>query len=456
MIVNIQNFVYQLGYLFLFKDNYRYLKREYYKIKNDQWKSVDENILLQQERLFNLIKYAIKFIPYYRNIAKSRNITISRESIFEDILQFPILTKDIIRENRNDLHSDLNRYDYIVNTSGGTTGEPIKILQDKTYKARSEASNILFDEFGNYHLGDKLIRLWGDESEIINMSKGVFKDIKNKVLKNTIFQNSFKLSEDLIRKYIVEINREKPKIIIAYVQSIYELAKYIRRKNLHVHSINSIITSAGVLTEKMRNFIEETFQSQVFNRYGSREVGIIAMSCENSNLLHLNMHQQYVEILDKDNKRLEEGRKGNIIITNLHNYLMPLIRYKIGDIGALNYSKCKCGRGTIRLENVYGRVVDVFKNSKGDLIDGEYFTHLFYFREGIKKFQVIQNEIEHIVIKIVPQDDQKINKDFEDDIINKIKIVMGKDCKIGFQYVSDIPPPSSGKFRYTISNVSKN
>jgi len=79
--------------------------------------------------------------------------------------------------------------------------------------------------------------------------------------------------------------------------------------------------------------------------------------------------------------------KGKHNYTNLINYGMPLIRYKIGDQGSLDLSQCPYGRGLIRLDNIYGRVVDIFKNEKGELIDGEYFIHLFYFLENVKKFK---------------------------------------------------------------------
>lgn len=112
------------------------------------------------------------------------------------------------------------------------------------------------------------------------------------------------------------------------------------------------------------------------------------------------MPHQYIEILNNQNKRVENQKKGNIIITNLINYIMPLIRYEIGDRASLDYSQCKFGRGFIRLDNIFGRVVDIFKNKEGELIDGEFFTHLFYFRENLKQFQVVQEQLDKISINI--------------------------------------------------------
>lgn len=261
------------------------------------------------------------------------------------------------------------------------------------------------------------------------------------------------MSNAIIHKYIKEINLKKPKIMLGYVQSVYEMAKFIKMFNKQIHKLNSIITSAGVLTPEIRDYIESIFNTKIYNRYGSREVSVIGSSCEKSSKIHIDMYQKFIEILDDESNTLEEHEKGNIIITDLTNYAMPLIRYKIGDIGSLDFSQCSCGRGLIRLNNVFGRNVDIFKNEMGELIDGEFFTHLFYFRENIKKFQVIQEKLNEIHVNIVTLDNNNLNKHIQEEIIKNIKLVMGENCKVFFDYVNDIEPTYSGKFRYTISKL---
>ncbi|MFX0138426.1 MAG: phenylacetate--CoA ligase family protein [Candidatus Hodarchaeota archaeon] len=427
--------------------------REYLFIKEYIYKSIIYNQSIQKIRLFNLLNFSINNIPYYRKIARERNIKISKNTIFEDIKKFPILTKDKIRKNWKFLHVNLRKIKFKIATSGGTTGEPIKIIQDSDFFAKTLAMHLVSDEMANYFIGEKIIMLWGDEKEIIKNTRGVLSSLITKYARNIYFQNAFKMSDDIMLKYINEINQIKPKTIISYIQSIYELAKFIERKKLKIFPLNSIITTAGVLTNEVKIFLENIFGCKIFNRYGSRELFNLAMSCEVSQKLHINMYHQYIEILDDNENIVKEHEEGNIIITNLVNYGMPIIRYKIGDRGSLDFSQCPCGRGLIRLDNVFGRVVDVFKNEKGDLIDGEYFTHLFYFRNNIKKFQVIQEKINEININIVTLNGNQLIKSVEDDILEKIKIVMGNNCKINFNYVLSIDPSSSGKFRYTISKV---
>ena len=147
-------------------------------------------------------------------------------------------------------------------------------------------------------------------------------------------------------------------------------------------------------------------------RYASREVSVIGSSCEKIHKIHINMYHKFVEIVDTYGNSLNEHKKGSIIITDLINYTMPLIRYNIGDVGSIDYSQCSCGRGLIRFDNVFGRVVDIFKNEKGELIDGEYFTHLFYFKENVKKFQVVQEKTNEIYIYLVTIDNNELKQNY--------------------------------------------
>ena len=134
---------------------------------------------------------------------------------------------------------------------------------------------------------------------------------------------------------------------------------------------------------------------------------------------------------------------------------MPLIRYRIGDRGSLNFSECSCNRGLIRFNNIYGRIIDIFKNENGDFIYGDYFTHLFYFKENIRQFQVIQETLNEIHIKLVTENGEELEKTVENDLTKKIKYAMGQNCKVIFKYVKNINPSHSGKFIYTISKVYK-
>lgn len=390
-------------------------------------------------------------VPYYKEIGRINDIQISKDNIFDDVKNFPVLRKEILRNNYGDLKSQTFDGDYFKNTSGGSTGEPVIFLQDTIFNEKQKGSKIFFDEWAGRKDGEKMIKLWGSERDILKGSQGMEGWIKEKLL-NIKLLNSFKMSENDMKKYIEIINREKPKIIEAYVQSIYELSKFIQNNNLDVYSPKGIITSAGTLYPQYKRLIEDVFKTKVYNQYGSREVGLMAFSCNKEEGLHLNIYNHYIEILNDKLEPCKPGEIGLIFVTTLNNYVMPLIRYQIGDMAIPAKNElCSCGRGLPLIEKVTGRNVDLFKAKNGALIDGEYFTHLIYFRNWIKRFQFVQKEIDLIKIYIVLNNDK--NESDMKDITEKIKIVMGVSCKVEFEFVSDIESTKSGKYLYTISEI---
>jgi phenylacetate-CoA ligase len=265
--------------------------------------------------------------------------------------------------------------------------------------------------------------------------------------------NAFRMTTTSMREFFNQINIHPPELIISYAQAIYELAQFAEHEQLSIRPQKAILTSAGTLHPFMRQKIEAIFQCKVFNRYGSREVGDIACECEIHNGLHVFPWGCYVEVVDQDGNPVPKGVEGDILVTSLANKAMPLVRYAIGDRGILSLDEtCACGRRGVKFHKISGRNVDAFRMADGTLVDGEYFTHLLYFRDWVKKFQVIQEDYQTVVYKIVgtPSDDKS---DEYAEIIQKTQKLMGDDCKIRFDFVDNIPLASSGKYRYTISKV---
>jgi phenylacetate-coenzyme A ligase PaaK-like adenylate-forming protein len=421
------------------------LMREY------EYKPISGCRKFQKGLLFNILDYSIKNVPYYNEIAKKNELKIFKDSIFEDIKKFPILDKEILRDQFANLKSTAFEDKYFENTSGGSTGEPVVFLQDIVHSEKGKAAKILFDEWAGRKDGEKKIKLWGSERDILEGSQGI-NGLINTNLLNIILLNSFRMSEKDMKKYVEIINKEKPKIIEAYVQSVYELSKFIVNNKLQIYSPKGIITSAGTLYPDQKKLIEEVFSTKVYNRYGSREVGDMACSCEKDEGLHLNIFDHYIEILNDKLEPCKPDEIGQIYVTTLNNHVMPLIRYKIGDMAVpAEDEQCSCGRGLPLIKKVVGREVNLFKTKESTLIDGEYFTHLFYFKDWIRKFQVVQKRFDLIKVYIVLND--KKNKVDLNEIIYKIEKVMGQDCNVEFEFVDDIESLKSGKYLYTISEV---
>lgn len=436
---------------------WRYIVRSrryvYYAImRQRQYDSLEKNIEFQREKLFHIVEYAVLNIPYYRKIAKERSIKITKESIFSDIRKFPILTKEIIREQGILLCNP--RIASVKNTSGGTTGEPVTFLQDKTSRDWGAAAKMFFYEWSGRQDGEYMVSLWGSERDIFQGSDGL-RGLIVRYFTNVKLLNTFRMTPNQMESYWKEIEEKRPKLVLAYVQSAYELARYVEKKGKVISGTSALMTSAGNLYPTTRSFLEKIFQCRVFNRYGSREVGDVACTCEKQNELHLNIFNHFVEVLDNNGNDIDDSIKtGNIHITTLNNYAMPLLRYSIGDIatGIDMTNTCVCGRGLPRLRRLAGRDVEVFSLADGTMVDGEFFTHLFYHKTWVKKFQIIQESFSLVRVRIVKIGTLDTQLD-EEEITQAILIVMGEQCDVVWDFVPEIEPLPSGKFLYTINRT---
>jgi phenylacetate-CoA ligase len=337
---------------------------KYDELKKLEFNLLENNIQIQEKKLKDILLHSWKFVPYYTKILTEKKVVIKGKVNLNNFNKIPILKKEIIRNNFEELKSKDPKYysrKPYLNTSGGSTGEPVLFIQDKNTWTKGMAEKWIYYSFISKKFPCKLLKLWGSERDILKGGYGLKGNFKNWVY-NRKFLNSFKMSQEDMNYYVKEINKYKPLIIEAYVQSIYELSKFIKDNNLKIYSPKGIITSAGTLYPDMEKLIKEVFNCPVLNRYGSREVGDIACSCKRDEGLHLNIFTHYLEILNDKLKPCKPGEFGKVYVTTLDNYSMPLIRYDIGDIAIPSKKqKCSCGRGMPLIESVKGRMLIYLK-----------------------------------------------------------------------------------------------
>ena len=225
--------------------------------------------------------------PYYKQELKNRlNIDIDSFDISK-LKSLPILEKKMIREHNDLFHSDEHeKRGSRVNTSGGSTGAPIKVLQDRYYSYESLGT---FSYVKKLRTGDPYAYtavLWGAVRDMYGSDDTLIGKLKSWVNNITMF-NSAKQDPDKILSFIDHINTRKPPMILAYAQAIYQVALFAEKNNIDIVPQNVIHTGAGQLFPFMRTKIEEVFQSQVCDHYGGREFGAVATECKYGGGLHI-------------------------------------------------------------------------------------------------------------------------------------------------------------------------
>jgi phenylacetate-CoA ligase len=426
---------------------FRYL--EY--LKSVEYESPQRLRQLQDEKLEKLLLHAYEQVPYYDRILPEAGVVKGNKIILENFPNIPILTKEIIRrEGRNLYSKDHKKRRAHKNTSGGSTGEPVEFLQDPRYEAWMFAGRFLYNLWAGKDVGQPEIKLWGSERDILE-GKDEPATVLRRWLFNTHLLNTYKMSEQDMRLHIEAWNHIRPKQVWAYTDSMYRLSRFVAEENLSVHVPTSIICTTAKLLPEMRSHIEQTFGCKVYDQYGGREVGAVASECRFQNGLHIFTPLQKLEILGSDKRQAKPGDVGRIILTNLDNYSMPLVRYEIGDTGCIIEGNCPCGRGFPLLKEISGRIFAHFIRKDSGVVHSQFFVALFFFKPWVREFKVIQKDYD--LIKVLVAGDREPNQDDINVIVKKIHKVMGEGCKVEFDFVDEVPPTASGKYLYTVSEI---
>lgn len=409
-------------------------------------------------RLGAMLSHAWAHVPYYHETLPGPPPTepwsdlVSLQAYLE---KAPLLTKDILRSRETDLHArgGHSRRTY-QNTSGGSTGVPVRFLQDQRHWNITTAVQMRNSEWYGRSFGQPELYIWGSEIDILKGQVGLRMRVANALSQRHYF-NAYLMTDANLRMLFDDLTTRRWPLIVAYTQSLYEIARLARQRGLRLVPPGAIVVTAETLHDFMRAEIEETFGAPVYNRYGSRECGDIAAECAEARTLHVFPWNCYLEIVDERGHTVSPGEEGEVVITSFTNRSMPLIRYSIGDRAALlPDGRCECGRAGQRLARVAGRSTDVFRCRGGGLVDGKFFLELLHLKPWIRSYQIVQRDYDCVEILVVPNGDLRPAEMEVAALQADTRLVMGPDCRLDLRFVSDLARSGSGKWRYTISHVA--
>jgi len=420
-------------------------------LEKRQWFPEQKLRTIQWLMLKKLLEHVYNNVPYYRQKFIEIGVQPLDIKTPADFHQLPLLTKADIQEHENELAAiDHLGMLSVKSWTGGSTGQPLRFAYSRYSYEMRRAGAIRCDRWTGWDIGEPVLNIWGLPLKPPKNTLRRFKDYLYNRIYGDIVVNSYNFTEETLVKCLKKLNRYKPGLIIAYATPIYHLAQFIQTRKGDFHKPEAIITSAEMLYPEQREVIESVFECKIFNRYGSREVSLIAAECEKHDGLHLNIDNLYIEFI-KDGEPVKAGEIGDVIVTDLNNYGMPFIRYKIGDIGIPSERKCTCGRSFPLMEKVLGRNLDMVATPGGRYISGLVFNSILVQFQRIKQYQLIQEDISQFTVQVVPMNGLK------DETISLLKKeianVVGHSADINIQKVDFIPPEESGKYRPVKSKV---
>lgn len=419
------------------------------ELSSSQWLDAETLRQRQWERVREMVGYAFKHCPYYQDrfAGAGLNATTLRE--WRDFRRLPILTKMDIRKNGERLLSrEFRQEDLVEAKTGGSTGVALKLYFDKQCQEMRNAAAMRSDQWAGWGIGMQVAAIWGNPPVADTLKK----KLRSLLLERTIYLDTMEINEDSVRRFVYDWQRTRPRVIFGHSHSIYILAMYLQRLGIEHLRPQGIISTSMMLLEPERRLIEDVFRCRVTNRYGCEEVSLIACECERHEGLHLNMDHVVVEFLREDGTEAAPGEEANIIVTDLVNRGMPLIRYRVGDMGVPSDRICPCGRGLPLMERVTGRQADFLKRPDGSLVAGvSLVERTLTAILGIEQMQLVQDELHHVCAKVVR--DSHFSEVSELKLRNELQTVFGEDVAIEIQYVPALGQTRLGKYRFAICNV---
>lgn len=421
------------------------------KLKDsDKWTREDVKDF-QLKNIQKLIKHAYDNVHYYNRVFKEQNIHPEDIKSFEDFARIPILDKDIVKANFNDLIAmDVKKSDIKLSSTSGSTGHPFEFMVDKKYSTIIEKAFIanLWGRAG-YNKRSSMAALTGNI--LPKAGQGIFWKYDNR--QNHLVLSSFHIFENTYREYIRVINEKNIEFIRAYPSAICLLAKYLGTTSAKpIPTLKGIFCASETLHDWQRKLLQETFKCQVFSHYGHAEKCVLAGECEVSSKYHIQPEYGYLELMNSDGNIIkDENDTGEIIATSFTNYVMPLIRYRTLDMASFSFSKCICGRNYDMLNSVEGRALEYFIGREGNLITSTGGGLIIKRTPNILKLQYRQNVKGEVVLLIAPS--KNYNSEDESLINQYLKEKYQDNLKFTVELVDDIPPLANGKYKYVVQNL---
>lgn len=416
----------------------------YEELRKTEFFSEEELDNIVKEKLIEQIKYAYKYVPYYRENYNENDVK-TMDSL-SDIERFPFIDKEIVKSNEDQFISDkFKKSELIQKKTSGSTGMPLAIYMNKDTTLKEWAFVVhIWERIGFTSKSSRILM-----GEIEDKNKGIcYFD----GLKNELRIDISNMTPENMEIYCKAIERYKPDYIHGYPSATLQLCKFIEKRGIK-HQFKGVLPSSEGMSKEEVNYIKRVLNCPCLSFYGHTERLVMAGQCECSECYHVEPLYGYCELIDKNGEVIrEEGKTGEIVATGFCNTGMPLIRYKTGDLAEWSLKKCSCGRNYKLLKKLEGRTTEYLVDCNNNKISLTAFRYSFY-EQHVNSFQFYQDEPGKVFVRIIPEEDfteldkRNILKTLEEDCDSQIEFCIEK--------VKSISKKKSGKRELIIQKLGK-
>lgn len=404
-------------------------------------------LALQAQRAAALARFAAADSAFYRELYSGQGIDTARLELSDQWHRLPIIDRAQVKSNAGRLvSSEAGKRNTRDAKTGGSTGEPLRTKHDTRVP--------------NLALAWRMYRWWGvdpwdDLARVARWGFGRTDEIKNRVTwwpSRQLYLDASVIDEGSMKRFHHQIVGVRPALIEGYAGAMTEFADFVESEGLELPGLRAVATTAAPLPESTRARLEGVFRAPVYDEYRGSEVPWMAGECREQNGLHVFADARLIEIVDDEGRTVPPGTVGDIVVTDLTNRVFPIIRYRLGDRGALREGACPCGVTLPLIDKPEGRTTDVLRLPSGKVLNQRLMAMFGSHPDAVRLFQIHQSADYAIRVRIVLGDDAEAERHIED-AVDELSRRIGHEVPVTTEFVASLPY-TGGKTKYVISDVA--
>ncbi len=433
------------------------------EMKRAQWLSPEELRARTEGHLGTLLERAARHVPFYREVYGDLGLAPGALRRIEDLRRLPVVDKAVYRSRPEGafLAEDLGEHRRLRYTTSGSTGEPFPFHLDRQAMPLVFASHLYYDDCFGIGPFDRCVRIMAPPADEPPFPPGTPWSFRVKQRVSSRLQSMhermtlrrfsmFDVTPESVERIHDEIERFRADYVMGYTSTLAMMGDELARRGRTLsRTLKGVITIAENLTEDRKKAIRGFFRAPIVNRYGQREFKYwCAQSCEEScDRFHVNTELVVWEVVRDDGEPCRPGEVGRVVLTNLHNHVMPFVRYDTKDLAALSDEPCPCGRGFPVVERLQGRSQELFTSPSGRMVSpvalGQYLFVTLGWVDVVRTYQLVQEAPDAARLKVVPV------AAFDDEARERLRLdmreLLGEDVRVRVERVDEIPLERSGK-----------
>lgn len=417
-------------------------------LEASQWWPRAELEALQLQRLRTLLLRSANDVPYYRDLFLRTGFDPADVAGVDALSRLPFLTKALIRSNIEALKSASAEGLARFNT-GGSSGEPLVFFIGRERIGHDVAAKWRATRWWGVDIGDPEIVVWGSPIELTTQDR--LRHWRDAVMRTELLP-AFEMSDARLDEFLARIRQRRPRMLFGYPSALSLIGARAERAGMRMDDLGISVAfcTSERLYDHQRSTIERVFGCPVANGYGARDAGFIAHQCPAGGM-HITAEDVIVEIVDARGEAVPPGENGEIVVTHLATSEFPFIRYRTGDVAALDPSPCACGRGLPLLKDVQGRATDFVVAQDGTVMHGLALIYILRDLPEVAAFRIVQESLEQTRVELVPG--PGYGPPIAEQIQRGLMARLGAGVRIVIEARDEIPPEKSGKYRYVVSRV---